>query len=90
MGKLADRAQQYLEQRPPDHERTPAPARFQDGEQVTVTDNQGRTRSGIVSGATWQEPSTPYLAGWWYWIESDQGDSWTHESRLNPTAQGNA
>ena len=59
------------------------PPRFSSGQPITALDNQGRTRTGTVCGTIWQEPGTGYRAGWWYWLESEYMDSWTHESRIS-------
>jgi len=84
MGRLADKARQYLEQHPqqPDGMQAPAPA-FPEGEMVYCTHNDGTQQRGIVRWANYQTNQPFCLAGWWYWIESDQVDSWTHESRIS-------
>ena len=87
MGKLADRAKEYLDQ----HPRTPGQTQagelrqgFPLGAAVLSLHNDGTTWSGVVLEAVYQTDTPPLLGGWWYWIESDQGVSWTHESRLSP------
>ena len=61
---------------------------FSAGELVTATDNEGRTRVGVVCWVFWQEHGTSLMPGWWYWLESKQGGSWTHETRLRPVIRG--
>ena len=62
-------------------DRLPSPKCFL-GETVRVRDRDGSWVRSTVEGLTCAGPDSEYSPGFWYWVQSEAGERWVHESRL--------